>query len=116
NIEGYTVIQNFSTDVPPTGANIVNLKDVEQLVSSPRHIYFNLEHDSVNLGRLIICLNDEGAPRWAEQMVTLALGKDGNTWTGSTYLQMSDKGSTGEKFIFREYLRSYLQSYQNSYR
>ncbi|CAL4164141.1 unnamed protein product [Meganyctiphanes norvegica] len=116
NIEGFTVIQNFSTDVPPSGANIVNLKDLDQLVSSPRHIYFNLEHDSVNLGRLIICLNDEGAPRWAEQMVTLALGKDGNTWTGSTYLKMSDEGSTGEKFIFREYLRLYLQSYQNSYR
>ncbi|CAL4131121.1 unnamed protein product, partial [Meganyctiphanes norvegica] len=119
--EGYTVIQSFSTVQPPTSAFIINMKDVTTLASSPRHVYFNLsrKNGGTPLGRVVIRLNDTGAPRWAQQMVDLALGHTANRWTGSTFMSDDNsKGSTGEYFRFCYFLaadnqQSFAPLYKN---
>ncbi|CAL4118988.1 unnamed protein product, partial [Meganyctiphanes norvegica] len=103
--KGYTLMQDFRTEKPPTGALVLNLKDVTEHLKSPRHVYLSFSHrwSSRHLGNVIIRVNEE-APLYAQQLIDLCIGHTGARYSGSTAIAGQDFTLDSERLNFDYYL------------
>ncbi|CAL4225214.1 unnamed protein product, partial [Meganyctiphanes norvegica] len=102
--DGNILLQDFRSDKPKNEALVIDLRSLTEHVSFPRHVYMQFTNqDGTSLGRIFIKVNEE-APRQAQQIIDLCLGKTGARWAGSSEICVAYKGRPKEVLLFSKYL------------